>query len=124
MSDKKMIKPVTLAVGAALASTFAFGSSIASANTVESPFAIATLSAGYLLGQEGSGGGGQEGDKEGEAHCGGDKEGEAHCGAKEGEAHCGGDKDGEAHCGAKDAEGSCGESKKEAENAISGLEGF
>jgi hypothetical protein len=54
MSDKKVIKPVALAVGAALASTFALGSSIASANTVDSPFAISTLSAGYLLGEEGS----------------------------------------------------------------------
>ncbi len=73
MSEKKVAKPVALAVGAALAGSFALSSSIASADTVESPFAMSTLSAGYMLGT-------------GEGSCGGDKEGEGSCG----EGSCGG----------------------------------
>ena len=115
MSEKKIIKPVALAVGAALAGSFALGSSIANADSVESPFAMSTMTVGYMLGAEGSCGGDKEG-KDAEASCGGDKEGDAD-GDKDSEAHCGGDKDGEAHCGGdkegdaddKDAEGSCGE---------------
>jgi len=134
MSDRKVVKPVALAVGAALASSFAI-TNIASADTVESPFTMSALSAGYMLGAgEGSCGGDKEGkesegtcgegscggDKEGKGHdkegegtcgegsCGGDKEGEGH--DKEGEASCGGDKEGEASCGGdKEAEGKCGE---------------
>jgi len=121
MSDKKVIKPIALAVGAALAGSFALGSSIASAETVESPFAMSTLSSGYLLGEEGSCGGDKEGKEEaegscGEGSCGGDKEGEAEDKDGEGscgEGSCGGDaedKEGEGSCGEeKDAEGSCGE---------------
>ena len=75
MSEKKVVKPVALAVGAALAGSFALSSSIASADTVESPFAMSTLSAGYMLGT-------------GEGSCGGDKEG------KESEGSCG-----EGSCG-------------------------
>jgi len=116
MSDKKVIKPIALAIGAALAGSFALGTSVANASTVESPFAISTLTAGYLLGEEGACGG----DKKAEGSCGGDKEGEAHCGGdKNCEASCGGDKDkeaegscGEGSCGGdkdKEAEGSCGE---------------
>ena len=125
MSDRKVVKPIVLAVGAALAGSFAVSSSIANADAVESPFSMSTLSAGYLLGAgEGSCGGDKEGkdkaegscggDKEGkdkaEGSCGGDKEGEGH--DKDGEGSCGEDKDGEGSCGEdKDAEGSCGEDK-------------
>ena len=125
MSDRKVVKPIVLAVGAALAGSFAVSSSIANADSVESPFSMSTLSAGYLLGAgEGSCGGDKEGkdkaegscggDKEGkdkaEGPCGGDKEGEGH--DKDGEGSCGEDKDGEGSCGEdKDAEGSCGEDK-------------
>ena len=122
MSDKKVIKPVAFAVGAALAGSFALGTSIASADTLESPFGMSTLSSGYLLGEEGSCGGDKEGKGEtegscGEGSCGGDKEGsedkdgEGSCGeGKDGEGNCGEDKDGEGSCGEdKDAEGSCGE---------------
>ena len=121
MSEKKVVRPVALAVGAALAGSFALTSSIASADTVESPFAMSTLQSGYMLGTaEGSCGGDKEaegacgegscgGDKEGsEASCGGDKEGGAD--EKDAEASCGGDKDAEASCGGdKEAEGACGE---------------
>ncbi len=111
MSDRKVVKPIVLAVGAALAGSFALSSSIASADTVESPFAMSTLSAGYLLGAgEGSCGGDKEGKDKTEGSCGGDKEGEGH--DKDGEGSCGEDKDGEGSCGEdKDAEGSCGEDK-------------
>jgi len=111
MSQKKVVKPVALAVGAALASSFAIGG-VANADTVDNPFAMSALSAGYMLGAgEGSCGG----DKKGEGACGGDKEGEGKCGEgscgeKKGEGACGGDKkDGEGKCG----EGSCGSDKKE-----------
>tara|TARA_R110002049_G_scaffold272614_5_gene450247 strand:+ start:6835 stop:7200 length:366 start_codon:yes stop_codon:yes gene_type:complete len=114
MSNKKVIKPVALAVGAALAGSFALGSA-ANAEPAASPFAMTSLSSGYMLGL---GEGGCGGDKGAEASCGGDKEGgagdkdaEASCGGdKDAEASCGGDKDAEASCGGdKDAEGACGE---------------
>ena len=96
MSEKKVIKPVALAVGAALAGTFALSGAV-NADTVESPFSMSTLSAGYMLGTgEGSCG---------EGSCGGDsdKKGEGSCG--EGSCGEGGhDKKGEGSCG----EGSCG----------------
>jgi uncharacterized low-complexity protein len=113
MSEKKVVKPVALAVGAALASSFALGG-VANADTVDNPFAMSALSAGYMLGAgEGSCGGDKEGkDKEGEGacgegSCGGDKKGEGACG----EGSCGGDKKGEGACGGdkKDGEGKCGE---------------
>ena len=111
MSEKKVVKPVALAVGAALASSFAI-SNVASAETIDNPFSMSTLSAGYMLGHgEGSCGGDKEG-KDGEGSCGegsggGDKEGEGKCG----EGSCGGEKGGEGSCG----EGSCGGDKDDAE---------
>lgn len=82
MSEKKVVKPVALAVGAALASSFAIGG-VAIADTVDNPFAMSALSAGYMLAA-------------GEGSCGGDKkEGEGKCG----EGSCGGDKKGEGKCG-------------------------
>ena len=111
MSEKKVVKPVALAVGAALASSFAI-SGVANADTVDNPFAMSALSAGYMLGAgEGSCGGKKEGegkcggDKEGEGSCGGDKEGEGKCG----EGSCGEDKEGEGKCG----EGKCGDNKED-----------
>ena len=85
MSQKKVVKPVAMAVGAALASSFAIGS-VANAEGADNPFEMSALSAGYMLGGHGEG------------SCGGDKEG------KGGEGSCGGDKDAEGKCG----EGSCG----------------
>ena len=120
MAEKKVVKPIALAVGAALASSFAIGG-IANADTVDNPFAMSALSAGYMLGAgEGSCGGDKEG-KDKEGACGGDKEGEGKCGEgtcgddKKGEGACGGDKEGEGSCGGdkKDGEGSCGGDKKD-----------
>jgi len=119
MSEKKIAKPIAFAVGAALAGSFALSSSIANGETVESPFAMSTLTAGYMLSAGEGSCGGDKDQKEGEATCGGDKEGEASCGGdKEGEASCGGDKEGEATCGAdKEGEASCGGDKEEAEGS-------
>ena len=72
MFDKKVAKPIALAVGIALAGSFA-AVEAASADTGASPFAMTTLSAAYMLG-------------EGEGSCGGDK------GGDEAEGSCGGDK--------------------------------
>ena len=123
MAEKQVAKPVALAVGVALAGTFAV-TGTAIADTGVSPFSMTTLSAGYLLGlAEGAGGGDKEA-KETEGKCGGDKEGEANeaegsCGgdkegaAKEAEGSCGGDKEAEGSCGGdKEAEGSCGGDKE------------
>ena len=115
MSEKKIIKPVALAVGMALAGTFAISGTV-NADSIDSPFEISTLSVGYMLGEgEGSCGGDKGEEKEGEGSCGEgscgeghDKEGEGH--DKEGEGSCG-----EGSCGAadKEGEGSCGDDKKE-----------
>ncbi len=107
MSEKKVVKPVALAVGAALAGSFAL-TGMATADTVDNPFEMSSLTAGYMLGAgEGSCGGDKEG-KEPEGSC-----GEGSCGEpeeKEGEGSCGesGEKEGEGSCG----EGSCGESEE------------
>jgi hypothetical protein len=92
MADKKVIKPVALAVGLALAGSFAISGVVNAADTAESPFSISNLEVGYMLG-------------DGEGSC-GEKEGEGSCGEKDGEGSCGeaGEKDGE-----KDGEGKCGE---------------
>ena len=93
MAQKKVIKPVALAVGAALAGSFAISGAVNAADTADSPFSISSLKVGYMLGeQEGSCGSDHE--KEGEGKCGegscGEKEGEGSCGEKEDEGSCGG----------------------------------
>ena len=116
MSEKKVLKPIALAVGIALAGSFAVIEA-AQADTGASPFAMTTLSRAYMLGEgEGSCGGDKGGD-EAEGSCGGDKDAEGSCGGdKDAEGSCGGDKDAEGSCGGdKDAEGSCGGDKAEAE---------
>ena len=108
MSEKKIVKPVALAVGAALAGTFAISGTV-NADSIESPFTMSTMSAGYMLGTgEGSCG-------EGSCGEGKDKKGEGSCG----EGSCGEDKKGEGSCGEdkKEGEGSCGEDKKEGEGS-------
>lgn len=101
MSEKKILKPVALAVGLALAGTFAIGGAV-NATSVDSPFQLSTLSVGYMMGEGEGSCGGDKGDKA-EGSCGGDKgEGEGGCGEKH-------DKEGEGSCG----EGSCGGDKKD-----------
>ena len=113
MSERKVVKPIALAVGAALAGAFAIGS-VASAETVDNPFEMSTLTAGYMLGEGEGSCGGDKKDKDGEGSCGGDddKDGEGSCGGdddKDGESE---DKDGEGSCG----EGSCGGDKEDKED--------
>ncbi|NND65470.1 MAG: low-complexity protein [Gammaproteobacteria bacterium] len=79
MAKKTTLKPITLAVGAALASSMV---SISVANATANPFGMTTLSSGYMSADcmcEG---------KCGEGKCGGDKDKEGKCG----EGKCGGDK--------------------------------
>lgn len=124
MSDKKVVRPVALAVGAALAGTFAV-TGVANADTGASPFAMTTLSAGYMLGAAEGSCGSDNGDKHAEGSCGGDKGAEGSCGDDKGaEGSCGDDKGAEGSCGGdkegkaegkdaegKPAEGKCGEGK-------------
>ena len=116
MSEKELVKPLVLACGIALAGSFA-AVSVGQADSGMSPFAMTTLSAGYLLGAgEGTGGEG----KCGEGKCGGDDKGahghdaeeaeEGKCGeGKCGEGKCGGDDKGaHGHDADKAKEGTCG----------------
>jgi len=97
MSEKQIAKPVAIAVGAALAGSFAV-TGVANADTGASPFAMNSLVAGYMLGA-------------GEGSCGGDKGDEGSCGGDKGdEGSCGGDKEGDGED--KDSEGSCGGDKE------------
>jgi uncharacterized low-complexity protein len=98
MTDRKLVRPVAFAIGAALAGAFAM-TGVASADTGASPFAMTTLSAGYMLGAGEGSCGGDKGDKDAEGSCGGDKQ------DKDAEGSCGGDKED------KGAEGKCGEGK-------------
>jgi len=150
MSDSKMKKPLTLAVGAALAASLApMGASAAT----DGLFSLTSLSSGYMIqtitddaDAEGSCGEGRcggddhtaeghcgaaaDGDADaegscGEGRCGGDHEAEGSCGADhDAEGSCGGDHDAEGSCGADhDAEGSCGGDDADAEAHCGGDEG-
>ena len=96
MSKENELKPLSLAVGAALAaSVFTMGA----ANAEENPFEINTLSAGYMVAE-------MEEGKCGEGKCGEGKAGKADAEGKCGEGKCGEGKDkAEGKCG----EGKCGE---------------
>ena len=114
MSDKKVVKPVALAVGAALAGSFAL-TGVVAAKSADSPFAMSSLESGYMLGLDSTTG--DKKDKGGEGSCGEGSCGEGSCGHSKdkgsegscGEGSCGHSKDkgSEGSCG----EGSCGHSK-------------
>ena len=97
MSDKKVVKPVALAVGAALAGSFAL-TGVVAARSADSPFAMSSLESGYMLGLDSTTG--DKKDKGGEGSCGEGSCGEGSCGHSK-------DKGSEGSCG----EGSCGHSK-------------
>ena len=97
MSDKKVVKPVALAVGAALAGSFAL-TGVVAAKSADSPFAMSSLESGYMLGLDSTTG--DKKDKGGEGSCGEGSCGEGSCGHSK-------DKGSEGSCG----EGSCGHSK-------------
>ena len=112
MSKMKLLRPVAIAVSAALA-----GGVSVTANADTGPFAMAGLSSGYMLasGTEGAGG---EKAAEAEGKCGEGKCGEA-MKANEAEGKCGEDMKAhhaEGKCGedmkAHHAEGKCGEDMK------------
>ena len=113
MAEKRAVKPVALAVGAALAGSFAIAGTVNATDTAESPFEMSNLQVGYMLGEGegacGEGSCGEGDDKKGEGACGEgscgegkDKKGEGACG--EGSCGEGEEKEGEGACG----EGSCG----------------
>ena len=113
MSDKKVVKPVALAVGAALASSFALTGVVMAKSAEGSPFAMSSLESGYLLGLDSTTG--DKKDKGGEGSCGEGSCGEGSCGHsqdKGGEGSCGEGSCGEGSCGHSQdngGEGSCGE---------------
>jgi len=101
MSKKELLKPIALAGGIALAGSLA-AVSVAQADSGTSPFAMTTLSAGYLLGaEEGTCGEG----KCGEGKCGGDDKGGHEHDADATEGVCGEGKCGEGKCGGDDKGG-------------------
>ena len=110
---KTQNKALALVLGGAFAAAI---SAAPVANAAENPFALKTLSSGYMVADN-------HGDKSGEGKCGTGKCGsnmkkkkaeEGNCGAKEGkEGSCGAEKKGkEGSCGAeKSKEGNCGANK-------------
>ena len=117
MSNKTVIKPLAIALGATFVTSLA-GTTIA--NAAENPFSMTEHSGGYMVAEKAEG-------KCGEGKCGEGKmkkEAEGKCG----EGKCGEGKmkkEAEGKCGegmAKEAEGKCGEGKmkKEAEGKCGG----
>ena len=106
----RILKPVSLAVGAAFLGSLAFSASAATANG----FAATDLAQGYMLVGE---------DKPAEGKCGADKDAEEGKDAegKCGEGKCGADKDAAEE--GKDAEGKCGADKEDADDGEKGEEG-
>ena len=96
MSKNTVMKPLSIALGAAFVASMA-GTSIA--NAADNPFSMTELSSGYMVADSKEG-------KCGEGKCGGEKKAEE---GKCGEGKCGGEKKAkEGKCG----EGKCGGEKK------------
>ena len=101
MSKTTVMKPLSIALGAAFVASLA-GTSVA--NAADNPFSMTELSSGYMVADSKEG-------KCGEGKCGGEKKAE--------EGKCGGEKKaeegkcGEGKCGGekKAEEGKCGEGK-------------
>jgi len=106
MSKTTVMKPLSIALGAAFVASLA-GTSVA--NAADNPFSMTELSSGYMVADSKEG-------KCGEGKCGGEKKTEE---GKCGEGKCGGEKKaeegkcGEGKCGGekKAKEGKCGEGK-------------
>jgi uncharacterized low-complexity protein len=110
MSNKTVMKPLSVALGAAFVASLA-GTSVA--NAAENPFGMKELSSGYMVAEEGKCGGMKEKEKEGK--CGGEKKESAE--GKCGEGKCGEKrKANEGKCG----EGKCGGEKKESKEGKCG----
>jgi len=96
MSKTTVMKPLSIALGAAFVASLA-GTSVA--NAADNPFSMTELSSGYMVADSKEG-------KCGEGKCGGEKKTEE---GKCGEGKCGGEKKAkEGKCG----EGKCGGEKK------------
>ena len=91
MSKTTVMKPLSIALGAAFVASLA-GTSVA--NAADNPFSMTELSSGYMVADSKEG-------KCGEGKCGGEKKAEE---GKCGEGKCGGEK--------KAEEGKCGGEKK------------
>lgn len=110
-------KTLALVIGGAFAATLGTAQL---ANATDNPFALKTLSSGYMVADNHEGGEKMKDGKCGTGKCGANmkkkKAEEGNCGAKESkEGSCGADKKAkEGNCGAekKDKEGSCGADKK------------
>ncbi len=102
MKTKSELKPLVVAVSAALA-TGAFA--ISTANADENPFQMTELSSGYMVADNHGGAeeGAAEEDKDKEGKCGEGKCGEGKCGGEEADADASGE--------GKTEEGKCGEGK-------------
>ena len=102
MSNKTVIKPLAIALGATFVTSLA-GTTIA--NAAENPFSMTELSGGYMVAEKAEGKCGEGMAKEAEGKC-----GEGKCGE--------GKMKKEGKCGegmAKEAEGKCGEGKMKKE---------
>ena len=95
MSKKIISKPLTIAIGAAMAGGLTAAAANAEITADENPFAMEELTGGQLFAgaHEGGGSDDTEGGDEGEGSCGEDK-GEGSCGEDKGEGSCG-----EGKCG-------------------------
>lgn len=103
-------KSMALVLGGAFAATVAMAPV---AGAAENPFALKSLSSGYMVAEHHENGGKMEDGKCGAGKCGSNmkknKAEEGKCGAKEKEGSCGAEKKGkEGSCGGKEKEGSCG----------------
>ncbi len=122
--EKKVLKPLSIAIGAAFAVSMAASTVATAAPAGDNPFAMSELQSGYMqLAMEGKCGEGKKADmkkKDGKCGEGMKKEKEGKCGGdmkKKKEGKCGGDmkKKKEGKCGGahmKKKDGKCGESMK------------
>lgn len=92
-----------------LAITTAFTAAILAApvlsNAAENPFALQSLSSGYMVAES------TDGDKLKEGNCSADKAKEGNCAGKAKEGNCAADKAKEGNCSAKAKEGNCAADK-------------
>jgi len=107
--DKKVLRPLSIAIGVAFATSMAASTVANAAPAGDNPFAMSELQSGYMqVAKEGKCGEGKKSDA---------KAKEGKCGDKEKEGKCGEGKDKEGKCGegkkeeSKKKDGKCGEGK-------------
>lgn len=101
MKKQTRTQTLRLAIGTAVAGTFALAPAVQAA---DNPFGLQKLDGGYQLAAA---------DKAKEGKCGGDKKADGKCGGdKKADGKCGGDKKADGKCGGdKKKDGKCGEGK-------------